>query len=145
MMLKTTLFFLFGCSLYFGQSIANTGSPSNQANPECTDCPMNLNTTEGDGTRTTSSPGQGGTSNFSLMTQQVGNHLNIQLMPQDKEIITYMIYDVSASSLTKDKRIEIHPTNSYSIDISNLNPGNYLITVVEALSNESISRSFSKQ
>jgi hypothetical protein len=140
MMLKTTLFFLFGCSLYFGQSIATTGLP-NQADSACTNCPMNMNTAEGDGTRASNNGGGGsGTLSdaVSLATEQTGNNLNIYLMPFQRKFTTYIIYDLSGNV---KKEQQIPPTNSYSIDVSNLSPGNYLIEVEVASPSTTITES----
>lgn len=144
-MLKTILFLLFGCSLYFGQNVANTASSSNQNNSECTNCTMNLNTPEGDGTKATSTSGQGSgtlSNEVNLNTQQVGSDLYIYLMPQNRKFTTYTIYDLSGN-LKKEQ--QIHPTNSYSINVSNLSPGNYLIYVEVVSPNVSITKLFNKQ
>ncbi len=145
MMLKTTLFFLFGCSLYFGQSISSTGTISNQNNPSCSNCPINLNTAEGDGTRATNNSGSGSgtTSNeVNLITDQVGNQLKVQLMPQWRNFTTFVIYDLSGN-VKKDQ--QIHPTNAYSIDISDLPSGNYLIEAEVVSPPITITQYFTKQ
>lgn len=118
-MLKTLIFFLFGCSLYFGQ-ISATSIP----------------TLEGDGTKVKSSSGQGsGTDPFGIMiNQSAKNDLNIYLMPAEVQFTKYTIYDLSGNL---KKTQQISPTNSYSIDVSNLAPGNYLIKV-EAVSPSAI-------
>lgn len=145
-MLKIVLFFLFGCSLYFGQRVGNTGLSASQVNSECNNCGMNLNNNpEGDGTKATGTSGQGsGTTSdeVSLITEQVGNHLKIQLMPQWRSFTTFIIYD-SSGNVKKDQQIQ--STNSYSVDISDLVSGNYLIEVEVVSPHTTIMQSFSKQ
>ena len=146
MMLKTILFFLFGCSLYFGQRVANTGFSASQVNSECNNCGMNLNNNpEGDGTKATGTNGQGsGTTSdeVDLITKQVGNHLNIQLIPQWRSFTTFIIYD-SYGNVKKEQQIQ--PTNSYSIDISDLASGDYSIDVEVVSPHTTITQSFIKQ
>ena len=124
-MLKTVIFFLFGCSLCFGQSSQ-----------------VSVFTLEGDGTKTTSTSGQGsGTSPFAIIiNQSAKNDLNIYLMPSDTQFSKYTIYDLSGNV---KKAQQISPTNSCSIDVSNLTPGNYLIKV-EAVSSAIVTKLFIK-
>lgn len=133
-MLKTTIFFLFGCSLYFGQSTAN------------------LNSIEGDGTRASNSDGGSGSqpNSGTVSQQQVRSDLNVDLNQgnlrmflnqQDRKFNIYRIYDISGN--LKREQI-ISPTNSHTVDISNLSSGNYLIVVTESPSNTGMSKLFVK-
>lgn len=151
-MLKTTIFFLFGCSLYFGQSLPTTGSTSSNQNNNC-NCTANLNTMGGDGTRASNSDGGSGSqpdSGTGSQQQQARSDLNVDLNQgnlrvffnqQDRKFNRYVIYDISGN-LKKEQIIS--STNSYTIDISNLSSGNYLIVVAEYPSNTGISRLFVK-
>ncbi len=140
-MLKTIIFFLFGCSFYLGQSNG-----------------MSILALK-DGTKTTSTSGEGsgtqgtGTSTQQQQQQQLINeiyelkvyldqsNLNMFLSQQDKKFSKYRIYDISGN--LKREQI-ISATNTYTVDISNLSFGNYLVIVNEALSNTGISKSFIK-
>lgn len=140
-MLKTIIFFLFGCSFYLGQSNG-----------------MSILALK-DGTKTTSTSGEGsgtqgtGTSTLQQQQQQLINeinelkvyldqsNLNMFLSQQDKKFSKYRIYDISGN--LKREQI-ISATNTYTVDISNLSSGNYLVIVNEALSNTGISKSFIK-
>lgn len=140
-MLKTIIFFLFGCSFYLGQSNG-----------------MSILALK-DGTKTTSTSGEGsgtqgtGTSTQQQQQQELINeinelkvyldqsNLNMFLSQQDKKFSKYRIYDISGN--LKREQI-ISATNTYTVDISNLSSGNYLVIVNEALSNTGISKSFIK-
>lgn len=138
-MLKTIIFFLFGCSFYLGQSNG-----------------MSILALK-DGTKTTSTSGEGsGTQGTGTSTQQQQqqqqlinelkvylnqSNLNMFLSQQDKKFSKYRIYDISGN--LKREQV-ISATNTYTVDISNLSSGNYLVIVNEALSNTGISRSFIK-
>ena len=140
-MLKTIIFFLFGCSFYLGQSNG-----------------MSILALK-DGTKTTSTSGEGsgtqgtGTSTQQQQQQQLINeinelkvyldqsNLNMFLSQQDKKFSKYRIYDISGN--LKREQI-ISATNTYTVDISNLSSGNYLVIVNEALSNTGISKSVIK-
>lgn len=139
-MLKTIIFFLFGCSFYLGQSNG-----------------MSILALK-DGTKTTSTSGEGsGTQGTGTSTQQQQqqlineinelkvyldqSNLNMFLSQQDKKFSKYRIYDISGN--LKREQI-ISATNTYTVDISNLSSGNYLVIVNEALSNTGISKSFIK-
>lgn len=140
-MLKTIIFFLFGCSFYLGQSNG-----------------ISILALK-DGTKTTSTSGEGsgtqgtGTSTQQQQQQQLINeinelkvyldqsNLNMFLSQQDKKFSKYRIYDISGN--LKREQI-ISATNTYTVDISNLSSGNYLVIVNEALSNTGISKSFIK-
>jgi hypothetical protein len=140
-MLKTIIFFLFGCSFYLGQSNG-----------------ISILALK-DGTKTTSTSGEGsgtqgtGTSTLQQQQQQLINeinelkvyldqsNLNMFLSQQDKKFSKYRIYDISGN--LKREQI-ISATNTYTVDISNLSSGNYLVIVNEALSNTGISKSFIK-
>lgn len=145
-MLKTVIFFLFGCSLCFGQNAVTTGVSSRQTstNYDTTSGANSITNTslEGDGTKTTSTSGQGsGTSPFAIIiNQSAKNDLNIYLMPSDMQFTKYTIYDLSGNV---KKTQQISPTNSCSIDVSNLAPGNYLIKV-EAVSSAIVTKLFVK-
>lgn len=134
-MLKTTIFFLFGCSLYFGQSIKATGISSNQNNS-----PANRETVEG--VKAQNSGGGEGAGPFAIIINQTTKKedLNIYLMPSDTQFSKYTIYDLSGNV---KKTQQISPTNSCSIDLSNLIPGNYLIKV-EAVSSAIVTKLFVK-
>lgn len=140
-MLKTIIFFLFGCSFYLGQSNG-----------------ISILALK-DGTKTTSTSGEGsgtqgtGTSTQQQQQQELINeinelkvyldqsNLNMFLSQQDKKFSKYRIYDISGN--LKREQI-ISATNTYTVDISNLSSGNYLVIVNEALSNTGISKSFIK-
>ncbi len=128
-MLKTLIFFLFGCSLYFGQISATS-----------------ISTLEGDGTKTTSTSGQGsgsGNNLPNLLVVQDGNDLRISLTRSEARFNSYSLYNGAGMAILEDQTIR--PTNSYSIDISNLKPGNYYISVeVIAPTYISISKPFIK-
>lgn len=136
-MLKTLIFFLFGCSFYFGQS--NGTLVTREA------------TLEGDGTKVTSTSGQGGGvpydsggvtyPNISIGTQQLRSDLYVFLNQQDKSFARYKIYDISGN-LKKDQIIGA--TNSYYVDISSLSPGNYLIYVEVVSPHIAITQLFTK-
>jgi len=153
-MLKTTLFFLFGCSLYLGQTIKATRISSNQtdnsgysgfsANRETAEGVRAQNSGGGEGTGPNNPPTTGSTQ------QQVRSDLNVYLnqgnlsvsMNQpDNKFNRYMIYDGSGN-LKRDQIISA--TNSYTVDISNLSSGNYVIVVNETPSNTSVSKLFLK-
>lgn len=140
-MLKTIIFFLFGCSFYLGQSNG-----------------ISILALK-DGTKTTSTSGEGsgtqgtGTSTQQQQQQQLINeinelkvyldqsNLNMFLSQQDKKFSKYRIYDISGNL----KREQVIPaTNTYTVNISNLSSGNYLVIVNETQSNTGISRSFIK-
>lgn len=112
-MLKTLIFFLFGCSLYFGQSSG-----------------VSALTLEGDGTKTTSTSGQGsgsGNNLPNLLVVQNGNNLIVSLNRPEAKFNSYSLYNGSGMAIFEDR--QIRPANSYSIDMSNLKPGHYFITV----------------
>lgn len=146
MMLKTILFLFLGSSFYFGQSIKNPGSFSGQSNSACTDCTLNLAvSSEGDGTKATGTSGQGsGTTSddVELLIRQTKNSLIIQLMPQNRNLRAFTIYD-SAWNIKKAQQIS--PTNSYTIDTSDLLSGNYTIELEIVSPNVSMQQSFTKE
>ncbi|RZJ48984.1 MAG: T9SS type A sorting domain-containing protein [Flavobacterium sp.] len=139
-MLRTTIFFLFGCSFFFGQT---NGIPI-----------VNLK----DGTKTTSTSGEGSGSqgsgiSTSLQQQELINEINelkvymnqsnlsMSMSQQDKKFNGYRIYDISGN--LKREQV-VSATNSYTVDISNLSSGNYLVIVTETLSNTGVSKLFIK-
>jgi hypothetical protein len=152
-MLKTAIFFLFGCSLYFGQSLAGSSSSQNNNSSGCTNCPINVGGGPGNGTQASTTDGGSGTQPDSGSTQQYqqarsnlniylnqGN-LNLSLNQSDNKFNRYKIYDGSGN-LKRDQIISA--TNSYTVDISDLSSGNYLIVVIETPSNTGLSKLFVK-
>lgn len=112
-MLKSLMFFLFGCSLYFGQNNVSSVSIA-----------------EGDGTKTTSTSGQGsgsGNNMPNLVVVQDGGSLKLFLSRSEAKFNSFSLYGTSGMVIADDQKIR--PTNSYSVDISNLKPGNYYISV----------------
>ncbi|MCX8522754.1 hypothetical protein OF897_02315 [Chryseobacterium formosus] len=141
-MLKSTLLFLFGCSFCFAQIQVSTTST------------MNL---EGDGTKVKSTDGQGSGSGPSTPPPPTYNNtqvmrdntdvfidqgkLNVIINQQDKKISRYFVNDGYGN-----KKIDeiISATNSFKVDISNLNSGHYYISVVLVSPNVVLTKSFIK-
>lgn len=140
-MLKTTILFLFGCSLYYGQSVA-TAPSNNQANTTaCTNCPPDLNK-DTDGTRVKNTDGGNGSGNGmpDLIVVPVGNDLRVSLSKPGVRFIRYFMFNTSDIEV---KNQIVAATNSYSVDISGFNPGHYYLTV-ELESHHYLTKSFFK-
>lgn len=134
-MLKTVIFFLFGCSLYFGQIIPTTGVPTAESATSTLDLK--------DGTRTTDTPGQGGhpSTMISLYNEPGGNSLRVSINPEDKKFESYIIVD-QYGVVKKQGKTSV--TNSCSIDISSLSSGNYWIQIEMVSPYEIASKKFLK-
>jgi len=128
-MLKTVLFFLFGCSLYFAQTTAGSSA-----------------TLEGDGTKVKTSSGEGsgsGNSFPNLTVVQDGSSLRLFLTRAEAKFNNYSIYNTTGMAITENQNIR--PTNSYSLDVSTMKPGHYYISVeVVTPANISITQQFIK-